>query len=433
MKKKQKDINKHSILVLKTFSLLFFIFSSFYLIYNIYHLEKFQRRYIARIQNVYSYTRRFGSYYNNAPEEYKIKNHYKTNNVSLIVNTTSNVKTLSSGIEKLRLQLNRLTDNNIWTIAVFENPADYAHFDPIRPQYLTQFDEYGENSVMHRIVQRENLENTYQSFYGCNLKLTESYTETGSKVEIRTLYYPIYNNKHLDALIAIDIKNDILSNELQRYNDTHLTILNSNKTGNIYKIEELLPCSQLNPINIGISLFSIFKLAFIPALILSFLSNSFKRYFIKKRYAIQRDHMTRFYRRDFYEKKLLKQRNFNLLIIDIDNFKKINDTYGHDMGDEVIRHLAIRINNCIRKKDIPIRWGGEEFIIYFPKIDRQQLHFKAQKICRSIASLPILNLNVTVSIGGISATNIHFNDAYKGADKALYHSKNNGRNQYTIA
>ncbi|WP_297474865.1 GGDEF domain-containing protein [uncultured Photobacterium sp.] len=432
MKKKHKDTNKRPILVLKTFSLFFFAFSSFYLIYNIYHLEKFSQHYIAKIQDVYSYTRRFGSYYNNTPEVYKSENHYKTNNVSLIVNTASKVKTLSSGIEKLRSQLNRLTNNNIWTIAVFENPADYAHFDPIRPEYLTQFDKYGENSVMHRIIQREGLANTYQSFYGCNLKLTETYTETDSKTKIRTLYYPIYNNKHLDALVAIDIKNNILTKCLQRYNASYLTVLNSNKKGNIYKIKELLPCSQLNPIHIGINLFSILKMAFFPTLILSFLSNYLQIYLIRKRHAIQRDHMTEFYRRDYYEKKLLKQRAINLLIIDIDYFKKINDTYGHEMGDDVIRHIAKRISNCISKKDIPIRWGGEEFIIYFPEMHRQQLYFKAKKICQSIASTPILGLNITVSIGGISHKNIHFNDAYKAADKALYQSKNNGRNQYTI-
>ncbi|WP_235604318.1 GGDEF domain-containing protein [Photobacterium kishitanii] len=133
------------------------------------------------------------------------------------------------------------------------------------------------------------------------------------------------------------------------------------------------------------------------------------------------------------KKKWLKQRNFNLLIIDIDHFKKINDTYGHEVGDDVIRHVAQRINNSIRTKDIAVRWGGEEFIITFTDMTPPQLHIKAGQICHSIASVPILNLSITVSIGGISATDINFNDAYKTADKALYVSKNQGRNQYTIA
>ncbi|WP_244907427.1 GGDEF domain-containing protein [Photobacterium iliopiscarium] len=387
---------------------------------------------MARIQAIYSYTRRFGSYYNNTQEIYTKENHYKTDNVSLIVNKSGNVKTLSEGIKKLRLQLNQLTRNNVWTIAVFENPANYAHFDPIRPEYLHEFDKYGENSVMHRIVKREDLIDTYQSFYGCNIKLTESYIEVGSKIKIRTLYYPIYNKKHLDALLAIDIKNDFIVESLNKYNKNHFSIINMNKKNNIYTLKELLPCSQLSPINLGINLFSVFKMMLFPAFLLSLISTYLKHYLIKKRYAMQRDQMTNFYRRDYYEKKLLKQRNFNLLIIDIDHFKKINDNYGHETGDDVIRHVAKRINNCIRSKDVPVRWGGEEFILSFDDMNHQQLQIKAKKICQSIASFPILNLTITVSIGGISTKNRHFNAVYKAADKALYYSKNNGRNQYTI-
>ncbi|WP_252895549.1 hypothetical protein [Photobacterium phosphoreum] len=206
MKTKHYQFSKQFIAAIKYFTLFFCILSSLYLIYNIYHIENFHNKYLTKVQNIYSYVRRFGSYHNNALEEYKLENHYKTNNVSLIVNTAGNVKILSEGIDKLRSELNSITNNNIWTIAVFENPANYAHFDPIRPEYLNQFDKYGENSVMYRIVEREGLINTYQSFYGCNLKLTESYTENGSHIQIRTLYYPIYNNRHLDALLAIDIK-----------------------------------------------------------------------------------------------------------------------------------------------------------------------------------------------------------------------------------
>ncbi|WP_413516633.1 GGDEF domain-containing protein [Photobacterium phosphoreum] len=432
MKTKHYQFSKQFIAAIKYFTLFFCILSSLYLIYNIYHIENFHNKYLTKVQNIYSYVRRFGSYHNNALEEYKLENHYKTNDVSLIVNTAGNVKILSEGIDKLRSELNSITNNNIWTIAVFENPANYAHFDPIRPEYLNQFDKYGENSVMYRIVEREGLINTYQSFYGCNLKLTESYTENGSNIQIRTLYYPIYNNRHLDALLAIDIKSKCFSETLQKYNNSHFTMINMNKKGNFYKIEELLPCSELHPINIGINLLSIVKIVFFPALLLTIIYGYFKTCLIKKRYHIQRDQMTNFYRRDYYEKKWLKQHDFNLLIIDIDHFKKVNDIHGHEIGDAVIRHVSKRINNCIRSEDIAVRWGGEEFIITFKDMTNEQLYIKAEKICVSIASSPILELDITVSIGGTTATNTHFNDVYKVADKALYFSKSNGRNQYTI-
>lgn len=432
MKTNHPQFKKKFITPIKYFALFFCAFSSLYLIYNIYHLEIFHNRYITKMQGVYSYTRRFGSYYNNTSQKYKLEGDYKKDNVSLIVNTASNVKILSEGIDKLRSELNQITNNNIWTIAVLENPAGYAHFDPIRPEYLTKFDKYGENSVIRRIVKREGLTNTYQSFYGCNLKLTESYIENGSHIQIRTLYYPIYNNKHLDALLAIDIKSKYFSETLQKYNNNHFTILNINKKGNFYKIEELLPCSELHPLNIGINLLSIVKIVFFPALLLTIIYGYFKTCLIKKRYHIQRDQMTNFYRRDYYEKKWLKQHDFNLLIIDIDHFKKVNDIHGHEIGDAVIRHVSKRINNCIRSEDIAVRWGGEEFIITFKDMTNEQLYIKAEKICVSIASSPILELDITVSIGGTTATNTHFNDVYKVADKALYFSKSNGRNQYTI-
>ncbi|WP_217693926.1 diguanylate cyclase, partial [Neptunomonas phycophila] len=69
-----------------------------------------------------------------------------------------------------------------------------------------------------------------------------------------------------------------------------------------------------------------------------------------KTHFLQRDKMTGFYRRDFYENKLNKLDNFSMLIIDIDNFKQINDTYGHKKGDDIIHYVAKRILDNIRQK-----------------------------------------------------------------------------------
>ncbi|WP_408900231.1 GGDEF domain-containing protein [Photobacterium piscicola] len=425
------NTNYNFITLLKSFILLFFLFSSFYVIYNIYHIEKFNQRYITRIQTVYSYVRRFGSYYNNASEEHKLKDDYQIDNVSIIINTPGKVKKLSKGISLLRSELDKLT-NNVSAISVFENSTNNAHFCPIKPKHSNKLNNDAKNNPMHQIVVREGLINTYQSFYGCNLKLTKSYTDDCSDTQIRTIYYPIYNNKRLDALLAIDIKSKDFTDSLQQYNKKYLTVININHSNNFYTKQELLPCSKIHPMNMGFNLFSIFRVTFLPALLLSIIYGYFKIHLIKKRHNIQRDLMTHFYRRDFYEKKWLKQRKFNLLIIDIDHFKKINDNYGHEIGDEVIRHIAKRINNYIDPTDTAVRWGGEEFIINFQNISNKELHIKAKDLCSLIDSKPILSLNVTVSIGGISTTNSHFNDAYKLADKALYHSKNNGRNQYTI-
>lgn len=87
-------------------------------------------------------------------------------------------------------------------------------------------------------------------------------------------------------------------------------MINMNNNNNIYKIKGLLPCSQLNPISIGINILSIFKVIFFPALLLTILYSYFNIYLVKKRNNIQRDLMTNFYRRDYYEKKMVKTEGF---------------------------------------------------------------------------------------------------------------------------
>ncbi|MEC6822267.1 GGDEF domain-containing protein [Photobacterium piscicola] len=418
---------KKTLIHLKLFTLFFITCSSAYFVYNIYNIEKLQNMYITTLNNVYSVARRFGSFYNNTGTVALNKGTYIFNGVSVIVNTPTNAKILSTGINNLRSNINKLTNNNIWTIAVFETASDYSHFDPLRPAYLKGYDKI----VINTIVKNEDLMDTYRSFYGCNIKLTDIYKEPGTDQIIRTIYYPIYNNKQLDSLLAIDINNVAFENILAKFNKNKMTII-SMDNNNIYHTSELLPCSTIDPINLGINFYTLLKSTFLPSLLLMFLYHSLTQLIANKNFILRYDQMTHFYRRDYYESKLINQQNFNLLIIDIDHFKNVNDTYGHEVGDDVIRAVTKRINNCIRKKDIAIRWGGEEFILSFPDMNKEQLTIKAKNICDSISRCPILDINITISIGGISTTNMHFNDAYKVADQALYHSKNNGRNQATI-
>ena len=142
--------------------------------------------------------------------------------------------------------------------------------------------------------------------------------------------------------------------------------------------------------------------------------------------------MTGFYRRDFYEKRLQKKTSHSLLLIDIDHFKRINDTYGHKIGDEVIQEVAVRILNQIEPKDIAVRWGGEEFIVAFEPLTEEQLAIKADLIRAVIEKHEIKGIEVTISIGGVVSRDTSFSYAYKRADAALYISKESGRNKVTI-
>ncbi len=134
----------------------------------------------------------------------------------------------------------------------------------------------------------------------------------------------------------------------------------------------------------------------------------------------------------------LGQSSFCFLIIDIDYFKKINDTYGHDVGDEILQQLATILRDNVRGSDLAARIGGEEFCIIFPSTDLQTSRQLAEKLRQAIAARPFKTARgqvpVTISIGLAQHQpgNKH-STTFKAADKALYHSKENGRNRVTVA
>jgi len=124
-----------------------------------------------------------------------------------------------------------------------------------------------------------------------------------------------------------------------------------------------------------------------------------------------------------------------LLILDIDKFKSINDTYGHDIGDIVLITMANHMNSvCKRVTDGVYRWGGEEFVVLVPICSQEQAYNLAELLRRSIERMivdtPIGKLNITVSIGvaGFSCKNDSLPALMKAADSALYSAKNSGRN-----
>ena len=422
--------NKKTSHFIKFFLVFVVVFSGFYLTYIIYHVNIFSMQYVDKIKNIYSAARRFSSYYNNADSHYLKEGLYNNNNVSVIVNKSSEVKVLSTGINNLRKRLNEITGNHIWTVAVLGDPLYHSYFSPLRPQYSGQYD----SSSLQRIIKNEGLSDTYQYFYGCNVKLTEVYTEEGTDAIIRTLYYPIYNNRNLSSILAVDIENNLLSESIASYNSNYATIINTDQNYNQYNIRTQLPCSNNEPIHLGVNFFYILRLILLPALFFAFLATYLMQFICRRKLLVQYDKMTNFYRRDFYEKKLQLQCDFHLLLIDIDHFKNVNDTFGHDVGDKVIRVVAKRISNYIRTSDAAIRWGGEEFIVSFERgMNKEQLRLKAEKICKFVASSQIEGIDISISIGGVIVKEGTFNDAYKMADSALYYSKENGRNRVTIA
>lgn len=134
--------------------------------------------------------------------------------------------------------------------------------------------------------------------------------------------------------------------------------------------------------------------------------------------------------------KMAKRNQYplSLLFIDLDYFKKINDTYGHTTGDIVLEEAASRIKRCVRETDILGRFGGEEFILLSPYTDSRKSIQLAERIKNEISSMPIQassnDIFITTSIG-IAASDIdicELGNLIEHADAALYRAKDNGRN-----
>jgi diguanylate cyclase (GGDEF)-like protein/PAS domain S-box-containing protein len=125
---------------------------------------------------------------------------------------------------------------------------------------------------------------------------------------------------------------------------------------------------------------------------------------------------------------------FGLLFIDIDRFKNVNDTYGHDAGDKVLRLVAATINNGLRSSDVVSRWGGEEFVAFITNVDEEKMRLVAEKLRmlveRSTVTLDGTDAHITISIGAtLARKKDSAHGIIKRADSLMYSAKKAGRNQ----
>jgi diguanylate cyclase (GGDEF)-like protein len=128
---------------------------------------------------------------------------------------------------------------------------------------------------------------------------------------------------------------------------------------------------------------------------------------------------------------------FGVFFMDIDHFKNINDRYGHEAGDRALRMVATTITNGLRSSDTMSRWGGEEFIAFFPNVDADQLLYIANKLRILVETSSIFlegnKIEATISIG---ATIARKEDAaitlMRRVDELMYRSKTEGRNRVSL-
>ena len=151
------------------------------------------------------------------------------------------------------------------------------------------------------------------------------------------------------------------------------------------------------------------------------------------------DVLTGLYNRRYFEQQMdmipeEKQCQYIISMVDIDDFKKVNDTYGHEAGDEVL----IKVSSCLKeatgKESMAVRWGGEEFILYFPETTIDQIHVVMEEVRAKIESAVIRacgkDIRVTITVGiAIGLAGSNYEKVIRSADEKLYLGKQRGKNR----
>jgi diguanylate cyclase len=130
-----------------------------------------------------------------------------------------------------------------------------------------------------------------------------------------------------------------------------------------------------------------------------------------------------------------KNHDFAIMFIDLDGFKNVNDTLGHDVGDALLKDVAIRLTSTVREEDLVSRIGGDEFIIVFEETCREELETISSRIIGSIGNPYFLadkEAHVTPSIGIalFPEHGVEIDSLVDHADKAMYAAKNSGKSTY---
>ena len=156
------------------------------------------------------------------------------------------------------------------------------------------------------------------------------------------------------------------------------------------------------------------------------------------------DGLTELYNHRYFQEQMIMQidnckrynSHFSVILIDIDFFKKFNDTYGHQSGDAVLKQVAQTLKRNVRSTDIVCRYGGEEMTIILSNTDKDEAIITAQKICQAVAHKPFKlsgdqESNVTISLGVATypQDGLKASELIERSDKGLYMAKENGRNQ----
>lgn len=151
-----------------------------------------------------------------------------------------------------------------------------------------------------------------------------------------------------------------------------------------------------------------------------------------------RDSLTGLYARHYLDEEIKKRQTTDfcgsLVVVDIDQFKMVNDTYGHQQGDKILKQVSDIVKSSIRKRDFAARWGGEELSVYLPLMGVGQAEGVAERIRKRVMDETEPSVTVSCGIAEWSWTDerVSVESLFYRADMALYEAKNNGRNQVVV-
>lgn len=173
-----------------------------------------------------------------------------------------------------------------------------------------------------------------------------------------------------------------------------------------------------------------------------FYSQETERVWESLEYNMNHDVLTGLYNRRFFERQMeltpyYERSQYVISMVDIDYFKKVNDTYGHEAGDRVLAGVATSLKDMVGEKNLAVRWGGEEFILYFPKMTPDKVYPIMESLRRQIEDMVIESagkkIHVTITIGiATGMPDSNYEKIIKSADEKLYLGKQRGRNQIII-
>jgi diguanylate cyclase (GGDEF)-like protein len=132
-------------------------------------------------------------------------------------------------------------------------------------------------------------------------------------------------------------------------------------------------------------------------------------------------------------------RPVSALFVDVDHFKRINDTYGHAFGDTALQRVAALIDKCLRDSDLSCRYGGEEFMVLLPNADGAAAEMVAQRILEEVRQTrfdeqPAFSLTISIGVATrVPPSKQEMDAVFRAADKAMYRAKREGRDRYVVS